>query len=106
MNNGTTGTTRVVGLILHVDGTLRLFENTNGQLYAEVIGFGTDAGRAFLEHLGQLDDIGSEILVCEDPRSYGLWGGMPARLHWRREVEGAGRGGDTPRAQRPSGHRP
>jgi hypothetical protein len=95
MTKASTHGLTVVGIILHADGTLRLFENSNGQLIAEVVGFHTDRGRSFLEHLGQLDDVGSEILVCEDPRAFGCWGGMPARLHWRRAVAGAGVGTGT-----------
>jgi hypothetical protein len=49
----------VVGIIIHAEGTLRLFQNSNGRLFAEVIGFHTDRGREFLELLGQLDDIGA-----------------------------------------------
>jgi hypothetical protein len=106
MTNGSTHGTTVVGIILHGDGTLRLFENSNGQLYAEVVGFHTDRGRRFLEALGQLDDIGSEILVCDDPEGHGLRRAPRADMHWRRAVAGTGSGGDTARAQRPSWHRP
>jgi hypothetical protein len=80
---GTTKALPAVGIILHADGTLRLLQNTNGQLVAEVIGFHTDAGHRFLEDLGQLEDIGAEIVVCDDPVAHG-WGESRRLRHWRR----------------------
>jgi hypothetical protein len=85
----------VVGLILHADGTLRLFMDSNGRMAAEVIGFRTDRSRAFLGELGQLEDIGCEILVCDEPKTYG-WGEVHRKLHYRRAesrpAAGAGTG--------------
>jgi hypothetical protein len=84
----TNGST-VVGIIIHAHGTLRLFENTNGQLYAEVVGFHTDRGREFLEQLGQLEDICCEVLVCDQPAAYG-WGESRRLRHYRRAGTGTG----------------
>lgn len=62
-----------VGIVAHSGGTLRLFEDPHtGGLYAEVIGFTTDAGRRFLDKLHGLDDIASDILVCDRPDEYML----------------------------------
>jgi hypothetical protein len=96
-----TGGPAVVGLILHVDGTLRLFANNSGNLFAEVIGFQTDRGRSFLEQLAQLEDITCEILVCDQPATYG-WGESRRLRHYRR----AGTGGGTTPAERASAPRP
>lgn len=74
----------VVGTILHARGTLRLFQNRHGRLYAEVIGFDCPDGHAFLSELGgQLEDITSDILVCDDPAGYGAPPLAPMR-HRRR----------------------
>jgi hypothetical protein len=80
---GTTKPLPAVGIILHAHGTLRLLRDSNGRMVAEVIGFQTDEGHRFLEELGQLEDIGAEICVCDDPKVYG-WGDPSRRLHWRR----------------------
>jgi hypothetical protein len=105
-NQGSTNMLGVVGLILHADGTLRLFMDSNGRMVAEVVGFRTDRSRAFLEQLGQLEDIGCEILVCDEPKGYG-WGEVHRKLHFRRAesrpAAGAGtgaRGARTARAPR------
>jgi hypothetical protein len=100
-NQASTNGVGVVGIILHVDGTLRLFADSSGQMFAEVIGFRTDRGRAFLEHLGQLEDICCEILVCDEPATYG-WGESRRLRHYRRADAGAG----TAHAQRASAPRP
>jgi hypothetical protein len=91
----------VVGIIIHADGTLRLFQDSNRTLFAEVIGFHTDRGREFLELLSQLEDVSCEILVCDQPATYG-WGESRRLRHYRRGVTGTG----TPDAQRPPAPRP
>jgi hypothetical protein len=91
----------VVGIIIHADGTLRLFQNSNGQLIAEVVGFRTERGREFLELLGQVEDISCEILVCDQPATYG-WGDSRRLRHYRR----GGAGGGTTHAERASAPRP
>ena len=86
MTDGSTYTPneRVVGTILHARGTLRLFQSHNGRLYAEVVGFDCREGHAFLGELGgQLEDITSEILVCDDPAGYGA-PSLPPLRHRRR----------------------
>jgi hypothetical protein len=88
---GSTNAHGVVGMILHADGTLRLFADSNGRMFVEVVGFDTDRGRAFLSLLGgSLEDITSEILVCDDPEAYGLRRSPRRELHYRREGRGAG----------------
>ena len=72
-----------VGIVLHKHGTLRLFRNDHGHFYAEVVGFVTDEGRAFLEQLGELADIAAEVLVCDEPDVYRAPVVVP-RLHRRR----------------------
>ena len=72
-----------VGVVLHKHGTLRVFRNDQGRLYAEVVGFETDEGRAFLEQLGELGEIADEVLVCDQPDVYQAAGIVP-RLHRRR----------------------
>lgn len=76
-----------VGLVLHREGTLRLMRRRDGQLYAEVVGFTSETGQAFLGELGQLEDIGAEVLVCDDPAGYGAGHEtiVPVR-HYRREA--------------------
>jgi hypothetical protein len=109
MTNGSTHGTTVVGIILHADGTLRLFENSNGQIFAEVIGFHSDRGHRFLEQLGRhTEDICAEVCVCDDPEAYGLTRAPRADMHWRRAVKGVDAGGGTRSAPTgaPAGHRP
>lgn len=60
----------VVGIVVHKHGTLRLFRNRFGSLYAEVAGFRTGEARRFLEQLDELGDIGAEVLVCDAPDFY------------------------------------
>jgi hypothetical protein len=91
----------VVGIIIHADGTLRLFQDSNGHLFAEVIGFYSDRGREFLELLGQLEDVSCEILVCDQPAAYG-WGESRRLRHYRRGGTGTG----TTHAQRAPAPRP
>jgi hypothetical protein len=75
-----------VGLVLHAHGTLRLFRNRYGSLYAEVDGFRTGESRAFLEQLGELDDIASEVLVCDAPDFYRAPFDLEPMRHRRRGV--------------------
>lgn len=89
-----------VGMILHADGTLRLFADTNGRMYAEVVGFDTDRGRAFLSLMGgSLEDITCEILVCDDPEAYQLRRAPQRTNHYRRPGTGTGAGTDAPPAR-------
>lgn len=98
-NQGSTNAYCVAGIILHADGTLRLFADSNGRMYAEVVGFTSDRGRAFLSLVGgQLEDITSEILVCDDPEAYQLRRAPQRSNHYRR----AGVGTGTTHAQRAS----
>ncbi len=50
-----------VAVIHHRDGFMRLFLDEAGQLYAEVNGFRTEQGRAFLNALEQFADVGPDI---------------------------------------------
>jgi hypothetical protein len=89
----------VVGLVLHTDGTLRLFADSNGRMYAEVVGFTSDRGREFLQLLGgHIEDITAEVLVCDDPEAYGLRRSPRRELHYRRAGAGAGTGTGAPTA--------
>jgi hypothetical protein len=60
----------VIGIIVHKHGTMRLFRNRHGSLYAEVAGFRTGDARDFLSQLDELGDIASEVLVCDAPDFY------------------------------------
>lgn len=50
-----------VAVLQHRDGFMRLFLDESGQLYAELNGFRTEAGRAFLRALEQFADVGPDI---------------------------------------------
>jgi hypothetical protein len=105
MTNGSTNGTTAVGIILHSDGTLRLFQDSNGQMFAEVIGFTSDRGHEFLAQLGRhTEDICAEVCVCDDPEAYGLRRAPRADKHWRRSGAGTGTGTSAPTA--PSAPRP
>lgn len=62
---------RPVGLILHVDGTLRLFEDpVTGGLVVEVVGMHSNRARDFLGLLGGMSDVADEIMFCDSPALY------------------------------------
>ena len=62
---------RVIGVILHRDGTLRMFKDpATERVVVEVSGFYTADGREFLADLQWFADLAPEILVCDDPSGW------------------------------------